>query len=93
AAGIAECALTHWLDGEGKQDFSHLPALRSLHEIHAQYHRSAALLRAARCTARAGRLQTERESFANDAKELIAQLVRLQEAICLPRPASPVPRN
>ncbi|MGH8224897.1 MAG: EAL domain-containing protein, partial [Gammaproteobacteria bacterium] len=42
AAGIAECALTHWLDGEGKQDFSHLPALRSLHEIHAQYHRSAA---------------------------------------------------
>ncbi len=93
AAGIAECALTHWLDGEGRQNFSHLPALRSLLETHVQYHRSAALLRAARCTARAGRLQAERESFARDAKELILRLARLQELICLPRPAPPATRS
>lgn len=91
--GIAECALTDWLRGEGRQSFSHLPALRPLQEIHEQYHRSAAILRAARCSAQQGRLQADKEGFARDAKELISQLVRLQESICLPRSAAPASRN
>lgn len=91
--GIAECALTHWLDGEGERHFSHLSALRSLQEIHVKYHRSAALLRAARSSARAGRLQMERESFARDAKELVSHLVQLQELICLQRSAASAPRH
>ncbi|EEF7266478.1 chemotaxis protein [Salmonella enterica] len=32
------CALGRWYDGRGKKAYSHLPAYRSLGEVHARYH-------------------------------------------------------
>ncbi len=32
------CALRRWYDGRGKQAYSHLPAYRSLGEVHSRYH-------------------------------------------------------
>ncbi|HEC8924860.1 TPA: CZB domain-containing protein [Salmonella enterica subsp. enterica serovar Stanley] len=35
---VRTCALGRWYDGRGKKAYSHLPAYRSLGEVHSRYH-------------------------------------------------------
>ncbi|AXD73813.1 chemotaxis protein [Salmonella enterica subsp. diarizonae] len=35
---VRSCALGRWYDGRGKKAYSHLPAYRSLGEVHTRYH-------------------------------------------------------
>ncbi|EBE4781784.1 CZB domain-containing protein [Salmonella enterica] len=35
---VRSCALGRWYDGRGKRTYSHLPAYRSLGEVHSRYH-------------------------------------------------------
>ncbi|ELE9461332.1 CZB domain-containing protein, partial [Salmonella enterica] len=35
---IRSCALGRWYDDRGKKAYSHLPAYRSLGEVHSRYH-------------------------------------------------------
>ncbi|EKY8362080.1 CZB domain-containing protein [Salmonella enterica] len=35
---VRSCALGRWYDGRGKKAYSHLPAYRSLGEVHSRYH-------------------------------------------------------
>ncbi|EPC0218936.1 CZB domain-containing protein [Salmonella enterica subsp. enterica serovar Newport] len=36
---VRNCALGRWYDGRGKEAYSHLPAYRTLGEVHCRYHR------------------------------------------------------